>query len=113
MVWGGIPWGGEGSASAALDAVLQHTPHTITVGEATKPCLLRELHEEQEVPGRGLIVVPTVQVTVRHADFPALKKGDTCTVDGVSYRVQSPPLRGGARGAALDLRLEKVVPADA
>ena len=71
-----------------LAIMLADSPHRITIGTVTRPCEFAEFDEAvEDGMGGAAQLVHQVVATVRTSDFPAAKGGDSCTVDGVVYKV--------------------------
>ncbi len=62
--------------------------HSITIGGVTKSCTFAVADEEilQQEGGAGQIV-PVNAALIRTSDFPNVKGGDSCVVDGANYTV--------------------------
>jgi hypothetical protein len=74
-----------------LAVIMANQPDTFTAGVVTKPCsfMLHDQTMQQGHIGAGQQMAMGY-VLVKTADFPALKRGDAVSVNGVNYSVLLP-----------------------
>jgi len=73
---------------ADMDTMLADWGHSITIGGITKSCLKDQRHERRlEHDGGAGQKVHVIEVKIKTTDFPTVKNGDACVVDGVNYTI--------------------------
>lgn len=96
--------------SEDLEAMLDDSLHSITLGDVTRPCFYELRSEPGEEAGGGAAQVLQVEVATIKADhFPDIAEGDTVTIaEADSWHRDYAVVRVMPAGAMKDLVLQEV-----
>ena len=89
-----------------LDTMFGDTEDSITIGDATGPCILLEGDVLAEGQGPAPAVLRMVQALVQAATFPEVQVGDEATVNGRLFTVARRLLIQDGACIELELRTE-------